>query len=75
VNARLPHAINIDKPQLTMDHFSTDIYTEPSNIDVDTLNNRGRLRALACAQSVGIVFISWEANRNLVVRPRDYIDP
>jgi hypothetical protein len=30
-----------------MNEFSKDIYTEPSNVDINTLNNLGPLRALA----------------------------
>lgn len=30
-----------------MSEFSQDIYTEPSNVDIDTLNNLGPLRAMA----------------------------
>jgi hypothetical protein len=41
--------------------FSDDIYTEPSNIDVDTLRNLGPLRGMA-----GI----WEGQRGLDVKPK-----
>jgi hypothetical protein len=44
-----------------MTDFSPDIYTEPSNIDVDTLNNLGPLRAMA-----GI----WQGQRGLDVKPK-----
>jgi hypothetical protein len=41
--------------------FPDDIYTEPSNIDVDTLNNLGPLRGMA-----GI----WQGQRGLDVKPK-----
>ena len=44
-----------------MTHFSNDIYTEPSNIDVDTLKNLGPLRGMA-----GI----WEGQRGLDIKPK-----
>ena len=44
-----------------MTHFSNDIYTEPSNIDVDTLKNLGPLRGMA-----GI----WEGRRGLDTKPK-----
>ncbi|MDE2400704.1 MAG: FABP family protein [Burkholderiales bacterium] len=44
-----------------MDHFSDDIYTEPSNPDVDTLNNLGPLRRMA-----GV----WQGTRGLDVKPK-----
>ena len=44
-----------------MTEFSNDIYTEPSNIDVDTLRNLGPLRGMA-----GI----WEGQRGLDVKPK-----
>jgi hypothetical protein len=44
-----------------MNQFPDDIYTEPSNLDVDTLNNLGPLRAMA-----GI----WEGRRGLDVKPK-----
>lgn len=44
-----------------MSEFPTDIYTEPSNIDVDTLNNLGPLRALA-----GV----WKGTRGVDVKPK-----
>lgn len=44
-----------------MSQFPKDIYTEPSNIDVDTLRNLGPLRAMA-----GI----WEGERGLDVKPK-----
>jgi len=44
-----------------MSQFPADIYTEPSNIDVDTLNNLGPLRGMA-----GI----WEGQRGLDVKPK-----
>ena len=44
-----------------MSEFPQDIYTEPSNIDVDTLNNLGPLRAMA-----GI----WQGQRGLDVKPK-----
>jgi hypothetical protein len=42
-------------------HFPEDIYTEPSNIDVDTLKNLGPLSGMA-----GI----WEGFRGLDVKPK-----
>jgi len=44
-----------------MERFAQDIYTEPSNIDVDTLRNLGPLRGLA-----GI----WTGQRGLDVKPK-----
>ena len=44
-----------------MDDFPQDIYTEPQNLDVNTLNNLGPLRAMA-----GI----WEGARGLDVKPK-----
>jgi hypothetical protein len=44
-----------------MSNFPTDIYTEPSNLDVDTLRNLGPLRAMA-----GI----WTGARGLDVKPK-----
>jgi hypothetical protein len=44
-----------------MDAFSDDVYTEPSNIDFDTLANLGPLRPMA-----GI----WEGQRGLDVKPK-----
>jgi hypothetical protein len=44
-----------------MTQFSNDIYTEPSNIDVDTLRNLGPLRGMA-----GI----WEGQLGLDVKPK-----
>lgn len=44
-----------------MTHFPEDIYTEPSNIDVDTLKNLGPLSGMA-----GI----WEGFRGLDVKPK-----
>lgn len=44
-----------------MNDFPQDIFTEPSNIDVDTLNNLGPLRALA-----GV----WHGTRGLDVKPK-----
>lgn len=44
-----------------MNDFPSDIYTEPSNIDVDTLNNLGPLRAIA-----GV----WQGTRGLDVKPK-----
>jgi hypothetical protein len=41
--------------------FPKDIYTEPTNIDVDTLNNLGPLRGMA-----GI----WQGSRGLDVKPK-----
>ena len=41
--------------------FPTDIYTEPSHVDVDTLANLGPLRALA-----GV----WQGTRGLDVKPK-----
>ena len=46
----------------TSDHpFPTDIYTEPSDLDVDTLKNLGPLRRMA-----GI----WQGTRGLDVKPK-----
>jgi len=44
-----------------MSHFSDDIYTEPSNVDLDTLNNLGPLRRMA-----GI----WKGTRGLDIKPK-----
>jgi hypothetical protein len=44
-----------------MSHYPKDIYTEPKDIDVDTLRNLGPLRALA-----GI----WRGTRGLDVKPK-----
>jgi hypothetical protein len=44
-----------------MTHFPTDIYTELSNVDVDTLKNLGPLREMA-----GI----WEGHRGLDINPK-----
>lgn len=44
-----------------MTQFSEDIYTEPSRIDVETLNNLGPLRGMA-----GI----WQGMRGLDVKPK-----
>lgn len=44
-----------------MEKFADDVYTEPSNIDVDTLANLGPLRGMA-----GI----WEGLRGLDVKPK-----
>ena len=44
-----------------MEQFPEDIYTEPSNIDVDTLKNLGPLRGMA-----GI----WQGTRGLDVKPK-----
>ena len=44
-----------------MSQFTTDIYTEPSNVDVDTLKNLGPLRGMA-----GI----WEGQRGQDVKPK-----
>jgi hypothetical protein len=44
-----------------MTEFPEDIYTEPSNIDVDTLKNLGPLRAMA-----GV----WQGKRGLDVKPK-----
>src|SRR5438067_2675904 len=44
-----------------MSEFSQDIYTEPSNIDVNTLNNLGPLRPMA-----GI----WQGARGLDIKPK-----
>ncbi len=45
----------------TMNPFPEDIYTEPSNLDVDTLANLGPLRAMA-----GV----WRGQRGLDVKPK-----
>jgi hypothetical protein len=42
-------------------NFPDDIYTEPSDVDVDTLNNLGPLRAMA-----GV----WQGSRGLDVKPK-----
>jgi len=44
-----------------MSQFSQDIYTEPSDIDVDTLNNLGPLRGMA-----GV----WQGTRGLDIKPK-----
>jgi hypothetical protein len=44
-----------------MDDFPTDIYTEPSDVDVDTLKSLGPLRGMA-----GI----WQGTRGLDVKPK-----
>lgn len=44
-----------------MNNFAEDVYTEPSNIDVDTLANLGPLRGMA-----GV----WEGERGLDVKPK-----
>jgi len=44
-----------------MGQFPEDIYTEPSNVDVDTLKNLGPLRGMA-----GI----WQGTRGLDVKPK-----
>jgi hypothetical protein len=44
-----------------MTQFPADIYTEPLNVDIDTLNNLGPLRGMA-----GI----WEGQRGLDVKPK-----
>jgi hypothetical protein len=44
-----------------MTEFPEDIYTEPSNVDVDTLKNLGPLRAMA-----GI----WQGRRGIDVKPK-----
>jgi len=44
-----------------MSDFPEDIYTEPSNIDFDTLSNLGPLRAMA-----GV----WQGQRGLDVKPK-----
>lgn len=44
-----------------MSEFSQDIYTEPSDVDPDTLNNLGPLRGMA-----GI----WQGTRGLDIKPK-----
>lgn len=44
-----------------MSNYPADIYTEPSSIDVNTLNNLGPLRAMA-----GV----WQGTRGLDVKPK-----
>jgi hypothetical protein len=44
-----------------MSQFSEDIYTEPSNVDVDTLANLGPLRGMA-----GV----WQGTKGLDVKPK-----
>jgi hypothetical protein len=44
-----------------MSQFPQDIYTEPSDIDVDTLNNLGPLRGMA-----GV----WQGTRGLDIKPK-----
>lgn len=44
-----------------MSHYPNDIYTEPTNVDTDTLHNLGPLRAMA-----GV----WEGVRGLDVKPK-----
>src|SRR5690349_16233164 len=46
---------------ISMTQYSEDIYTEPSNVDVDTLGNLGPLRGMA-----GI----WQGTRGLDVKPK-----
>jgi len=46
---------------IVMKDFPTDIYTEPSNLDVNTLANLGPLRQMA-----GV----WEGTRGLDVKPK-----
>jgi hypothetical protein len=53
---RLPHQ------EYLMQEFSQDIFTEPSNIDVNTLENLGPLRGMA-----GI----WEGTKGLDVNPKE----
>ncbi len=47
--------------QQTMSHYPKDIYTEPANVDVNTLRNLGPLAAMA-----GV----WEGQRGLDVKPK-----
>jgi hypothetical protein len=58
-SARVADRIHATPPP--MSNFPQDIYTEPSNVDVDTLANLGPLRALA-----GI----WQGLRGLDVKPK-----
>ncbi|MGB9989416.1 FABP family protein [Pseudoduganella rhizocola] len=44
-----------------MNEFSEDIYTEPSTVDINTLDNLGPLRALAG---------TWEGTRGLDIKPK-----
>jgi hypothetical protein len=44
-----------------MNEFPEDIYTEPANVDVDTLRNLGPLTGMA-----GI----WQGTRGLDVKPK-----
>lgn len=44
-----------------MDKFGEDVYTEPSNVDIHTLDNLGPLRRMA-----GI----WEGQRGLDIKPK-----
>jgi hypothetical protein len=44
-----------------MNDYPDDLYTEPANVDVDTLSNLGPLRAMA-----GV----WEGQRGLDVKPK-----
>jgi hypothetical protein len=46
---------------MRMSEFPEDIYTEPSNLDVDTLKNLGPLSGMA-----GI----WQGTRGLDVKPK-----
>ena len=46
---------------MTVSEFSSDIYTEPSDLDFDTLNNLGPLSGMA-----GI----WQGTRGLDVKPK-----
>jgi hypothetical protein len=46
---------------MTTSQFPKDIYTEPSNVDVDTLSNLGPLRGMA-----GV----WQGRRGLDVKPK-----
>jgi hypothetical protein len=46
---------------MTMTEFPEDIYTEPSDVDVDTLKNLGPLRGMA-----GV----WQGTRGLDVKPK-----
>lgn len=46
---------------ITMSEFPKDIFTEPSDLDIDTLNNLGPLRGMA-----GV----WEGTRGLDIKPK-----
>jgi hypothetical protein len=59
--ARQIHPLNLNIARTSMTHYSEDIYTEPSNVDVDTLKNLGPLRGMA-----GI----WQGTRGLDVKPK-----